>query len=107
MILMHRFILGLEKGDEFQADHKNRNRLDNRRRNLRKVLRGQQSHNMQRKGDFTSKHRGVSWDKKTNKWVACVHTQGRKHVAGYFVNENEAANAARKIRRQLLSHSLD
>lgn len=88
-------------------DHKNGNRLDNRRKNLRAVTHEQQSHNIRRKGNFTSKHRGVSWDKKTNKWVAYVHFNYKKHIAGYFIDERKAARAAKQLRRQLLSHATD
>jgi hypothetical protein len=35
MVLMSREILGLERGDKREADHENRDRLDNRRSNLR------------------------------------------------------------------------
>jgi|SRR5262245_6673751 len=107
IVLMHREILGLEKGDSRQVDHRNRDKLDNRRENLRILAPWQQGHNMLRQGNFSSQHRGVSWDKKTGKWIAYVHVQGTKHVAGYFTDEQEAARWARKLRRKLLSHALD
>ena len=106
-ILLHREIMGLEKGDERQVDHKNRDRLDCRRNNLRIVSPGQQTHNVFRKGNFTSQYRGVSWDAEKNKWVACVQRGGRKFYAGYFNDEGQAARAARKLRRKVLSHALD
>src|SRR3954468_19662775 len=34
-VYMHRWILGLERGDGLQADHINGHKLDNRRENLR------------------------------------------------------------------------
>jgi hypothetical protein len=107
MVLMHRDVLGLKKGDPRQGDHKNRNKLDCRKRNLRVVNPGHNGHNIMRRGNFTSQFRGVSWDKKTNKWVATVHAAGKKHVAGYFTDENLAARAVRNLRRELLSHALD
>src|SRR5262245_50307989 len=87
LVLMHREILELPKGDRRQVDHLNRNKLDNRRFNLRILGPWQQGHNMMRRGNFSSKFRGVSWDKKTGKWVAYAHFQGRKYVAGYFTDE--------------------
>jgi hypothetical protein len=104
--LLHRVIMGLEKGDPRQVDHINGDRLDCRRRNLRIVTRQQQGHNIYRQGDFTSDFRGVSWDKKTGKWVAYCHCQGKKHVAGYFKSERKAAKAAKELRLKLLSHAV-
>lgn len=104
---LHRVILGLVKGDPRQGDHKNRNKLDCRRRNLRVVQPWQNGHNIMRRGNFSSQYRGVSWDKKTDKWVAYVHCRGVRHVAGYFTDEGEAAKAASRLRRELLSHALD
>ena len=39
-IYLHREVLGLERGDGLEADHVNRDRLDNRRANLRAALGG-------------------------------------------------------------------
>jgi HNH endonuclease/AP2 domain len=107
MFYLHRVIMGLKKGDRRQVDHKNRNRLDCRRENLRIVERGQQGHNIFRRGNFSSAYRGVAWDMRTQKWVAYVHCRGKKHNGGYFKDEKEAAKAARRMRKELLSHALD
>lgn len=107
VVYMHRVIMGLQSGDGRQVDHMNRDKLDNRRRNLRIVLRSQQAHNMMRVGNFTSKFRGVSWDARTKRWEAYVHRGGRKFHIGRFEVEEDAAAAARASRLELLSHALD
>ena len=45
MTYLHRFLLGLKKGDRRQVDHCNRNPLDNRRCNLRIVSPAVNYHN--------------------------------------------------------------
>lgn len=45
-VLMHRLILGLQPGDHVHTDHINRNRLDNRRENLRAGTQAENNRNM-------------------------------------------------------------
>jgi hypothetical protein len=106
-IFMHREILGLVKGDGLQVDHVNRDRLDNRRCNLRVVMPRHQGHNIMRHGNFTSQFRGVAWDQKSGRWESYVHVRGRKFSAGRFDSEREAARAAQALRFELLSHAVD
>lgn len=55
-----------------------------------------------------SGHRGVSWNKDRNKWVARVEHDGRTYQVGYFEDLDEAAEAARVKRLELFTHnSLD
>lgn len=89
LIYMHRFILGIESGD---ADHINRNKLDNRRLNLRAATRPQNMSNrlkLNRNGRASSQFKGVSLNKQLNKWHATI---SQKHI-GYFTSELEAARA--------------
>jgi hypothetical protein len=60
MFLMHRVILGLEKGDGFLVDHINRNTLDNRRCNLRIVTPSQNRMNSKVRSDSATGFKGVS-----------------------------------------------
>lgn len=69
IIRMHRQILGLKKGDGMKTDHVNHNGLDNRRCNLRICTLAENNHNRQRNKKWrSSKFKGVSWDKKMEKW---------------------------------------
>jgi hypothetical protein len=95
--LMHRVIMGLQPGDRRLVDHRDRDRLNNRRSNLRitdDVGNGQNT--PPRHG--TSKHRGVHWHTARRRWIACAHIDGRKHHIGDFTDENAAGAAAAAFR---------
>lgn len=106
MVLMHRLIVGLEHGDPRQVDHINGERLDNRRVNLRIVTRAQQQQNLRvRSATKSSQYRGVSWSQHAKKWRVTVTLDGQPRNCGYFTDEQEAADAARAIRRQHMPFS--
>jgi hypothetical protein len=99
--LMHRVILGLEYGDPRQGDHRNRNRLDNQRSNLRLASNGE---NQRNKGDYatnTSGVRGVYWYKPTQRWKAQINVDGKKKHLGYFQSIDDASEAYKQAVRQL------
>ena len=84
-IMMHTFILGKPpKGMEI--DHINRDKLDNRRENLRFVTKSQNSHNRKI-------GKGIWWEKDRQKWRAEIINQGKKIYLGIFKTEQEAKNA--------------
>jgi len=88
--LMHRLVMGIEKGDVRQVDHINHNTLDNRRENLRVVTNSQNKAN-RRSFRGSSKFKGVVLDISCNKWKASIGVN-RKHInLGRFDNEIEAA----------------
>lgn len=97
-ILMHREILGLTDR-KFEVDHINSNRLDNRRCNLRKATRAQNSQNRAR-GYGTSQYRGVAWRAANRAW--CAYGQLKNHEGfhlGYYDVELDAAKFAEAFRR--------
>lgn len=98
-LLMHRVILGLEPGDPTQGDHINRDRLDNRRANLRRCTRAEQPQNMRAKGG-SSQYRGVSFCKQTGRWCAQVSMNHRHVNLGRYDDEVEAARVAEAYRRE-------
>ena len=71
------------------VDHINRNRLDNRRSNLRLCSISENSRNV---GKFkgTSKFKGVSWKKSKNKWCCQIKVNGNVKHLGLFDNEIDA-----------------
>jgi hypothetical protein len=105
-IALHREILGLTPGDEMEGDHINRNRLDNRRTNLRAVPKAGNRHNVPGNGG-SSQFRGVSWDRRLGKWVASVKADGKRHHLGVFSDEIEAAEAAKAGRSRYLPYAVD
>lgn len=104
-IRMHREILGLERGDGKQADHINRNRLDNRRENLRVVTDGENKHNLPSCRGSTSRYRGVCWDRARGKWVAAYTLKGKFHYLGRFDSELEAARKAEAARQVVMPYA--
>lgn len=91
-IRMHRQILDAK--DDKEVDHVNRNRLDNRRHNLRECNRRQNQANKWKTGhkDHSSKYKGVSRKKNENKWCAQIECNDKNLFLGYFDNEVVAAN---------------
>jgi hypothetical protein len=104
---MHRLILGLPVGDPRLGDHINRNRLDNRRSNLRIVDRAGNGQNVGSRAGSTSSFRGVSWDSRNRKWSAqCMLRQKLYHL-GRYTSEIEAARAAAAFRAEHMPFAVE
>jgi hypothetical protein len=79
-----------------RIDHKFGNKLDCRKENLRPATQTQNLGNsIWNKTGKTSKFRGVSWHKFTQKWRASLRTSHPRNTLhlGVFVDETEAARA--------------
>jgi hypothetical protein len=87
---LHREVLNLDRGDGVVVDHVNRNKLDNRKRNLRVVPQLINANNLAAKGG-SSKFRSVYLRKDTGRWAAMPRWDGRRHHLGCFDSEREAA----------------
>ena len=87
-IWMHREILGLVRGDGKEADHKNRNTLDNRRENLRIATRSQNQCNKLTKVQSKSGYRGVR--AKGSSYEARITVQRRAVYLGMKATPQEA-----------------
>lgn len=74
-------------------DHINRDSTDNRLENLRQVNRSQNGQNAKLSSANSSGYRGVSIDKRRNKWVAYINLNRRKKHLGCFDNIADAARA--------------
>lgn len=97
-VTLHRAILDLPKG-EGRVDHRNGDRLDNRRSNLRVATHQANMHNRRRmSGRGSSQHRGVSWDAATQKWVASAMLNYQSHYLGRYDDEEEAGRVAHEFR---------
>ena len=94
-VFMHRAVLDLKKGEI--CDHKNRNGLDNRRKNLRRCTHAQNSANCRSHLGATSQYRGVYWHKTGRRWVAQAASKGKIYYLGCFKDEKEAALAYNKM----------
>ncbi len=92
-IIMHRQILGLERGDKKCVDHTDHNTLNNSRSNIR-ICTHQQNHmNRKPNTNTSSKYKGVCWYKRYKKWVAKIKIKGKTKYIGYFTMEEAAARA--------------
>ena len=78
-VLLHREILermGEEMGGK-QSDHKNRNKLDNRRENLRAATSAQNNWNRKVNRVSQSQVKGVRWRAKKGRWEGEIKVEGR------------------------------
>jgi len=91
IVRMSRLVMKVTDSKIF-IDHINGNTFDNRKENLRLATPKQNSRNIgKKKGNYTSKYKGINWNKKHKKWAVRISTDnGRIHL-GYFENEKEAA----------------
>ena len=90
-IYMHRLIMRAEAGQEM--DHRNGNKLDNRRSNLRFCTRSQNMANISAHVDGLNKLKGVTFDRRWNKYYARIQVEGRRIWLGNFQYAYEAAQA--------------
>lgn len=99
-ISLHRHIMGLSRGDPAEVDHINRNRLDNRRVNLRLTDSTGNKQNIGLRRSNTSGFKGVHFHKPTKRWRARAHDHGKEISLGYHETAEEAAEVAAEYRRK-------
>lgn len=104
---LHRELLGLAYGDPRQVDHRDRNRLNCRRANLRVIPKMGNRQNKSSARGSSSQHRGVSWQADRGLWGAWVKVNDRSIRVGSFASEAEAAEAVRQARLRLMVYALD
>lgn len=90
-LLMHRLIMN--PPDDFEVDHKDGNKLDNRRSNLRVARREENARNLRRHKKFSSRFKGVSWNGKAQLWDARIGDNRQTLHLGQFSSEIQAALA--------------
>lgn len=95
---LHRRIMGYP--EEF-VDHKDRNRLNNRKTNLRLCTNAENVRNGGIRINNTSGYKGVSWFPNLKKWVAGITLNYRKLHIGYFDSKIDAANAYDRMAEKL------
>lgn len=89
-VLIHRFIM--KPPDELDTDHRNGNKLDNRRENLRNCPTQHNTWNRRKtKKPTSSRFAGVSFDKAEGKWNANIGYMGRQINLGLYDDEEYAA----------------
>jgi hypothetical protein len=88
-ILMQQAILGAPEAQ--LVDHKNRDSLDNQRKNLRFATRSQNMTNTARRCDNKSGFKGVSWNPLRLLWRVDIKALGRHIFLGHFKSLHRAA----------------
>ena len=91
-VFLHRVING-NPPDGQETDHINRNKLDNRKINLRFCSHLENKLNQEIRQNNTSGFKGVSWHKRTRKWRSEIRFNGKRHYLGLFTSKIEAAKA--------------
>jgi hypothetical protein len=95
VIYLHREILGLVKGDKLHGDHINRDRLDNRRSNLRTATHAENQQNKPFSGT-----RGASWSRTNKGWMARCQIRRKQYYLGTYDTQEEAGRIAAAFRLQ-------
>lgn len=109
-VRMHRAVLGLQLGDPRLVDHINRDRLDNRKQNLRFTDRiGSAQNRGPRTRNHSSRFRGVSFVPATGHWIARVRlgNPGTLHNLGTYLREEDAADAAARFREEHMPFAVE
>ena len=73
-------------------DHKNRDRSNNQKENLRLVFPSVNTHNQKLRA-HSSRYKGVFFAKTRGKWTAQIRAEGKRRHLGMFTDEREAALA--------------
>lgn len=97
---LHEYILKGHTSSKLEfdvIDHKDRDKLNNRKSNLRIITKSQNSFNKQSKG--------YTFNKKTNKFIASIKVNGKRINLGSFNNERLAI-IARKEAEQEYYHNI-
>jgi hypothetical protein len=98
-IYIHRLILNAPDGSN--VDHRDGNRLDNRKANLRLATVGENGRNRPAPRSSSSGYKGVSWRANGNRWEAYIQHEGKQRSIGRFANVEDAARAYDDKAREL------
>ena len=92
---MHRLIAGNPSGIlvNVEVDHKNGDKIDNRRINLRLVTQREGRYNRPKYKNNKSGYKGVYWYKPTKRWQAQIVVDKKLKSLGYYHDKIEAAKA--------------
>ena len=91
---LHRMINKTPAG--MLTDHINRNKLDNRKENLRSANKSQNAINTGMRKTNTSGYTGVSWNKNEKKWESHITRNYKKITLGLFKNIFDAVESRKK-----------
>lgn len=90
-VYMHRVVVSAEDGQ--MIDHINRDKLDNRKSNLRIATSSQNNSNVTKLATNTSGYKGVTFYKRTGRWMAQIMIDKKYKCIGYYSSPEDAALA--------------
>lgn len=90
-VVLDRCNLHCKLGEE--PDHKDRDHFNNQRDNLRIVSKSVNRHNTNMQHNNTSGVRGVTYNRRLNKWIARISVNRKSIQLGSFISLHEAAQA--------------
>lgn len=97
-VYLHRLLMG---NPVEQVDHKDTDKLNCQRNNLRLASHSENSRNKQLQRNNTSGYKGVSWYKAYGKWEAKIKYNGHTTKLGYFKDSLDAARAYNDAAQEL------
>lgn len=86
--------------DSLELDHRNRNKLDCRKQNLRVCSRSTNTQNTNLRRNNTSGVKGVWYDKSQNSWIAQIMVNYKRICLGTFKDKQEAIKVRRAAETQ-------
>jgi hypothetical protein len=89
-VLMHRQVLDVIT-EACQVDHRNHNRLDNRKENLRRCKNIENTRNTRIYSNNKTGYKGVHFHKRFKKYIAYIRVNGKLLHLGYFENAKDGA----------------
>lgn len=93
VIYIHRLIMRFPDSELYNVDHKNHNKWDNRKCNLRIATRSENTMNSVTPSTNSSGVKGVIWHSSAEKWQASITIQGEKLYLGIYSNFEDAVKA--------------
>lgn len=92
--MLHRAVMRAKPNE--LVDHKDHNKADCRKSNLRMATKTQNGQNMRIHPTNTSGYKGVIWNKKNKKWMAFIIINGKSTYLKSFTDKKQAAAAYNK-----------
>lgn len=92
-VVLSRYLMGIDDDDSVVIDHWNGNTFDNRRQNLRICTQAENCQNKRLSNLTSTKIKGVTYDKESNKYIARIGYKYRRYFLGRFDCLYDAAKA--------------
>lgn len=98
-VSLHRLLFD-DLNNSNMIDHINRNKKDNRKKNLRIVNNSQNQMNRDKPKQNTSGVKGVYWHKSKEKWQANIQINNKLIYLGIFDSKQDAIEARKKAEKK-------